>query len=129
MVDVRGHDDLGCVTDGQIEDALDRIVQFDRVHTDAAEVDDRVTPIGRFRAGGTGERSLVSFRDTTGRTLALVYLYKQGTFYPFAPKPGPGQQRDNLLEMQVRDLVRSDLPVEADLQRWMPVWGAPGLNP
>ena len=73
--------------------------------------------------------SLVSFRDTTGRTLALVYLYKQGTFYPFAPKPGPGQQRDNLLEMQVRDLVRSDLPVEADLQRWMPVWGAPGLNP
>jgi hypothetical protein len=74
--------------------------------------------------------SLVSFRDSTGRTLALVYLYKQGTFYPFAPQPGEGQQaqrRDNLLEMQVRDLVRNDLPVEPDLQRWMPLWGAPGL--
>jgi hypothetical protein len=72
----------------------------------------------------------VSFRDSTGRTLALVYLYKQGTFYPFAPQPGEGQQaqrRDNLLEMQVRDLVRNDLPVEPDLQRWMPLWGAPGL--
>ena len=73
--------------------------------------------------------SLVSFRDNTGRTLALVYLYKQGTFYPFAPGPGEGkaQKRDNLLEMQVRDLVKNDLPVEPDLQRWMPVWGAPGL--
>jgi hypothetical protein len=73
--------------------------------------------------------SLVSFRDSTGRTLALVYLYKQGTFYPFAPQPGEGQaqRRDNLLEMQVRDLVKNDLPVEPDLQRWMPLWGAPGL--
>jgi hypothetical protein len=74
--------------------------------------------------------SLVSFKDNTGRTLALVYLYKQGTFYPFAPQPGegqPAQRRDNLLEMQVRDLVKNDLPLEADLQRWMPVWGAPGL--
>jgi hypothetical protein len=72
--------------------------------------------------------SLVSFEDATGRPRALVYLYKQGTFYPFAPKPGGGQQRDNLLEMQVRDLVKSDLPVEQDMQRWMAVWGAPGLT-
>ncbi|HEU4911959.1 MAG TPA: hypothetical protein VFV76_08690, partial [Actinomycetes bacterium] len=71
--------------------------------------------------------SLVSFTDATGRSLALVYLYKQGTFYPFAPQSGEGSRRDNLLEMQVRDLVRNDLPVEPDLQRWMPVWGAPGL--
>ena len=71
--------------------------------------------------------SIVTFKDATGRPLALVYLYKQGTFYPFAPKPGADQQRDNLLEMQIRDLVKNDLPVEPDLQRWMAVWGAPGL--
>jgi hypothetical protein len=70
--------------------------------------------------------SLVGFRDAAGRSLALVYLYKQGTFYPFAPKP-EGRQRDNLLEIQVRDLVRNDVPVEEQLNRWMPVWGAPGL--
>jgi hypothetical protein len=70
--------------------------------------------------------SLVGFRDPSGRSLALVYLYKQGTFYPFAPK-GP-QQRDNLLEMQMRDLVKNDLPVEPDLSRWMALWDAPGLR-
>ncbi|CAN5217829.1 hypothetical protein BH18ACT9_BH18ACT9_16500 [soil metagenome] len=70
--------------------------------------------------------SLVAFRDLGGRSLALVYLYKQGTFYPFAPKPD-GRTRDNLLELQVRDLVKNDLPVETDLQRWMSVWGAPGV--
>jgi hypothetical protein len=69
--------------------------------------------------------SLVGFTDSAGRRLALVYLYKQGTFYPFAPS-GP-QSRDNLLEIQVRDLVKNDLPIEPQLNRWMPVWGAPGL--
>jgi len=69
--------------------------------------------------------SLVGFRDVAGRTLGLVYLYKQGTFYPFAPQ-GP-QRRDNVLEIQVRDLLGGDLPLEPDLSRWMPLWGAPGL--
>ena len=70
--------------------------------------------------------SLVGFADASGRRLGLVYLYKQGTFYPFAPQ-GDAQRRDNLLEIQVRDLVKNDLPVEPQLNRWMPVWGAPGL--
>jgi hypothetical protein len=69
--------------------------------------------------------SLVGFSDSSGRRLGLVYLYKQGTFYPFAPQ-GP-QRRDNLLEIQVRDLLKDDLPVETQLNRWMPLWGAPGL--
>jgi hypothetical protein len=69
--------------------------------------------------------SMVAFKDAAGQSLALVYLYKQGTFYPFAPKQAP--ERDNLLELRVRDLVSNDLPVEQDLQRWMPIWGAPGL--
>jgi hypothetical protein len=69
--------------------------------------------------------SLVAFTDPAGRRLGLVYLYKQGTFYPFAPQDG--QKRDNLLEIQIRDLVKNDLPVEPQLNRWMPLWGAPGL--
>jgi len=72
--------------------------------------------------------SLVGFTDTAGRRLGLVYLYKQGTFYPFAPQPDHGpQRRDNLLEIQVRDQLSNDLPVEKQLNRWMPLWGAPGL--
>ncbi len=69
--------------------------------------------------------ALVSFTDLSGRSLALVYLSKQGTFYPFTPT-GP-QQRDNVLELQMRDLLKNDLPVEPDLSRWMALWGAPGL--
>ena len=70
--------------------------------------------------------SLVSFTDAAGRRVALVYLYKRGTFYPFAAAPD-GQRRDNALELSVRAALGSDLPVEPDVSRWFPVWGAPGL--
>ncbi|MBL1091360.1 MULTISPECIES: PspA-associated protein PspAB [Streptomyces] len=71
--------------------------------------------------------SLLGFRDDRQRSLALVYLYKRGTFYPFAPRPGGGEKRENPLELQVRALLGDDLTVEKDLARWFPVWGAPGL--
>lgn len=71
--------------------------------------------------------SLAGFEDPEGRSLALVYLYKRGTFYPFAPQPGAGQRRDNALELRVRAALAGDLRVEEDLNRWFPVWGAPGL--
>jgi hypothetical protein len=94
----------------------------------AALVTDLHTVNTSLEAQGFGPAllcSLVGFSDQAGRTLGLVYLYKQGTFYPFAPQQG--QRRDNLLELQVRDLLDSDLPVEPQLSRWMPLWGAPGL--
>lgn len=69
--------------------------------------------------------SLAGFQAPGDRPVGLVYLYRRGTFYPFAPT-GP-EQRDTALELQVRSAVGSDLPVEADLSRWFPVWGAPGL--
>lgn len=69
--------------------------------------------------------SLVGFAGDDGRRLGLVYLYKRGTFYPFAPLEA--QKRDNAFELQVRGALGADLPVEADLGRWFPVWGAPGL--
>ena len=71
--------------------------------------------------------SLVAFqRPSDGRRLGLVYLYKRGTFYPFAPLRGR-EQRDNALELQVRGMLANDLAVETDLSRWMAIWGAPGL--
>nr|WP_202514013.1 MULTISPECIES: hypothetical protein [unclassified Streptomyces] len=80
--------------------------------------------------GGFGPQllcSLVGFRDERGRALALVYLYKRGTFYPFAPVAGGAEKRDNQLELEVRAALGDDLRVEQDLARWFPVWGAPGL--
>ena len=69
--------------------------------------------------------SLVSFVNSSGRKLALVYLYKKGTFYPFAPIAEP--KRDNVIELQVKSQIADDLRLEPDLARWFPVWGAPGL--
>lgn len=71
--------------------------------------------------------SLIGFRDERQRVLVLVYLYKRGTFYPFAPVPGAHEKRDNALEIQVSGLLGDDLRIESDLSRWFPVWGAPGL--
>ncbi|PWI07646.1 hypothetical protein DIZ27_26955 [Streptomyces sp. NWU339] len=72
--------------------------------------------------------SLIGFQATPDhRALALVYLYKRGTFYPFAPLPDGTERRDNALELQIRALLADDLRIEGDLARWFPVWGAPGL--
>jgi hypothetical protein len=53
----------------------------------------------------------------------MVYLMKQGTFYPFAPRDG--QQRDNELELRIKSFLADDLPIEPDLSRWMALWGLP----
>jgi hypothetical protein len=71
--------------------------------------------------------SLVPFADPSGRRVGLFYLFKQSSFYPFAPKPAPAKQRDNLLEIQVREALEKELPMEGDLSRWLALWGAPGL--
>jgi hypothetical protein len=68
----------------------------------------------------------VGFDGPDGRPLGLVYLYKRGTFYPFAP--AGDQRRDNALELQVRGLIGNDVPLEKDLDRWLAIWGAPGLT-
>ncbi|MBS43246.1 MAG: hypothetical protein CMH83_08820 [Nocardioides sp.] len=73
--------------------------------------------------------SVVPFQNAAGATLGLVYLYKQGTFYPFAPVGGAGERRrDNLTELAVRDLLAQDLPVEQDTSRWLALWDAPGVT-
>ncbi len=63
------------------------------------------------------------FRTEGANDLHLVYLYKRGTFYPFAPLPG--ERRDNELELRIRGIVARELPIEQDLSRWFPLWGIP----
>jgi len=70
--------------------------------------------------------SQVGFVGPDGRTLGVVYLYKRGSFYPFAPLAD--ERRDNALELQVRGLVAGDLPIEKEMGRWLALWGAPGLT-
>jgi len=53
----------------------------------------------------------------------MVYLLKQGTWYPFAPTDN--NNRNNQLELRVRSFLDIDLPMEKDLSRWMALWGLP----
>ena len=66
--------------------------------------------------------------DGDDRRVGLVYLYKRGTFYPFAPVPGGAERRDNALELQVRGAVGADLRIEPELHRWLALWGTPALS-
>jgi hypothetical protein len=72
--------------------------------------------------------TVVGFAGTVegqAREVGLVYLFKRGTFYPFAP--AGDQRRDTTLEMRLRGEIAGDLPVEADLSRWFPVWNNPAM--
>ena len=80
-----------------------------------------------LEAGGYGERVLCAvfaFEDQQQRPLYWIYNYKRGSFYPFAPAPGD-QQRDNERELVAKAQVGAELPVEAELERWFPLWGIP----
>jgi hypothetical protein len=60
-----------------------------------------------------------------GGVAYLVYLFKRGTFYPFVPAAGGGERRDNQKELQLQAALGNEVPLEADLTRWFPIWGAP----
>ena len=75
---------------------------------------------------GSGESAVFGFVAKTPPgegSVRMVYLMKQGTFYPFAPT-GPSQ-RDNELELRVKSFLGTDLPIEKDLSRWMALWNLP----
>lgn len=100
------------------------------VPTDPPDVGSLVTDLHAINTslemdgyGGSLLCSVVAFRTATGTPAYLVYLYKQGTFYPFAPTGG--QQRDPLVERQVRDAVAGDLRIEEDPTRWLALWNLP----
>ena len=71
--------------------------------------------------------TLVAFRDENHRSLALVYLYKRGAFYPFAPLSGRQDDHDMALELEVKGVLGDELKIEQDMSRWFPIYGAPGL--
>jgi hypothetical protein len=80
-----------------------------------------------IQGGGYGERVLCAvfaLRDEKGKPVYWIYNYKRGTFYPFVPAGG-AQQRDNERELRLKAQIGADLPVEAELERWFPLWGIP----
>ena len=77
--------------------------------------------------GGYGERILCAvfaFRDSGSQPVYWIYNYKRGAYYPFVPAGGP-QRRDTERELRLKAQIGTELPVEAELERWFPLWGIP----
>jgi hypothetical protein len=77
--------------------------------------------------GGYGARILAAvfrFRREDGRDAYFIYNVKRGLWYPFVP--GDGEQvRDNEAELRLKAQLGGELPMEPELERWFPLWGAP----
>ena len=107
------------------------------IRTDPADISTAVTDIHAVNTSlvhaGFGPQllcSLFPFTDKGGNIGALIYLYKRGTFYPFVPKPNTqDKSRNNVLELQIRDKLAGELPMEHDTTRWFALWDAPGILP
>jgi hypothetical protein len=80
-----------------------------------------------LQVGGYADRVLAAvfaFDDPHGKRLYLIYNYKRGSWYPFVPGPGD-KERDTERELQLKAQIGAALPVERELERWFPLWGAP----
>jgi hypothetical protein len=64
-------------------------------------------------------------RSNVPPVVHLVYLYKRGAFYPFVPVAGSDERRDVESELRLQNVLADDLKIEADKERWMPLWGLP----
>ena len=58
------------------------------------------------------------------KVIYMIYNYKSGNFYPFIPM-GDGRQRDEQYELKLGTLLRNELPVERDVEKWYPMWDIP----
>ena len=104
---------------------------------DDPELDELVTKVhmanSTLQDNGWGPQLLASVfgfvpgpdAGSDAKAFRLVYLFKRGTFYPFAPVDTAKERRDTELELRIRSMVGADLPVEQDLNRWFPMWDMP----
>jgi hypothetical protein len=78
---------------------------------------------------GYGEQLLSAvfrFNDDTGKPDYFIYNYKRGTYYPFVPRPNShSHQRNNPDELRLATVMKRDLPVEDQLERWYAMWDLP----
>jgi hypothetical protein len=92
------------------------------------DMDDLVVGINavstELQANGYGDRLLAAVFAFKG-PVYWIYNYKRGAFYPFVPRRGAREERDSERELRLKAQVGGDLPIEEELSRWFPLWGAP----
>ncbi len=95
------------------------------------ELEDLVTAAhtisDELQSRGFGDRLLAAmfrFVDAKGRRVYLIYGFKTGTFWPFVPV-GDERKRDNAEELALKTRLEKELPIEADLTKWLALYDAP----
>lgn len=63
------------------------------------------------------------FATDGGQPLHLVYAFKRGAFYAFAPRRD--KTRDVTLELRAHALLEGELPLEREMEYRYPLWGLP----
>ena len=103
---------------------------FEWIVIEDPDLDDQVTAVhavsSEFEARGFGAQLLAAaFRFEGGAgPVYWIYGFKRGTFWPFVPT-GHSQERDNARELELKAKLEPELPVEADLSRWLGLFDAP----
>ena len=94
------------------------------------DVEDLVVGVNAVKdaldTSGYGDRVLAAvfaFRDGE-RPVYFIYNVKRGSWYPFVPASGE-QARNNERELQLKAQLGNELPIEPELERWLPLWGVP----
>jgi hypothetical protein len=74
-------------------------------------------------ASGIMDDSAPAGTWTSATPIYTVYLFKQGTFYPFVPLSD--ERQDVQAAFLLADALADDLVIEKDLERRFPIWGIP----
>lgn len=95
------------------------------------DVEDLVTAVhtvaDELKSRGFGDRLLAAmfrFVDASGNRIYLIYGFKTGTFWPFVPS-GEERKRNNAEELALKTRLEQELPIEADLTKWLALYDAP----
>jgi hypothetical protein len=107
---------------GQLDDLVTRVHMVHSSLEDAGWGPQLLCSVFGFAPQATSDPS-PGGSDAVTQPIFLVYLAKKGTFYPFAPTGN--EQRDSELELRIRGVLGTDLPVESDLTCWFPLWDLP----
>ena len=105
---------------GDLDDLVTRVHMVHSSFEDAGWSPQLLCSVFGFAPDASAD---ITGTEAVNQPIFLVYLAKQGTFYPFAPTGS--EQRSTELEMRIRGVLGTDLPVESDLSRWFPIWDLP----
>ena len=78
-----------------------------------------------LQGGGYGDRLLAAVFpfEENGKPIFFIYNFKRGAYYPFVPTGD--KKRDSEHELRLKAQLERELPFEAEVTRWFPLWEIP----